>query len=405
MSPHPVAPANGAPAPLGFPRQRVNQAASPPAPQPPVPKRPKGRWFIGITLLVLCSFAAYKVWDSFFRYQAHGTVQGRIVQLSPPWDGVIQYVHVREGEEVRQGQVLMTVDNVELRQRQLQLTNELKVAQATLAAEIAKLKWQAAFQSNNSQKAVSEYYQAWGNLMNGQAMLEDLKVEMERTLRLNLSKAVPERELTQLRARIQGVSEKVEKLKTSVAELKDRAEHAKGLIRKGDELGAGLADATSEQLKPYPARIEAIQDELAWIHKRLEQSQVCAPTNGVIVKLMRYAGEYCKADQPMLMLLEHESLQIVLYLPQNASTRLKVGDEEELVVLPYDQRVCCKVVRVGDAYAPPPDNIELQYWTKEKLLPVYLEPSEGLATWMMLRPNAVVRLPYRKPPLFSGAWK
>src|SRR5262249_17936487 len=93
---------NGSPHPLlGFPRNGTVPRPAPPPPPPPLPKRPKGRWFIGLLLLAVCGFIGYKVWDSYFRYQAYGTVEGRIIQVSPPWDGVVKYVHVREGETVR----------------------------------------------------------------------------------------------------------------------------------------------------------------------------------------------------------------------------------------------------------------------------------------------------------------
>jgi multidrug efflux pump subunit AcrA (membrane-fusion protein) len=138
---HPLTPADALRSSFGFPQRMA--VPGPGVSRPPAPKRPKGRWFVGLVLLGACGFAAYMGWDTFFRYQAYGTVEGRVIQVPPPWDGVIRYVHVREGDRVRQGQLLVTVDNVELRQREVQLTNQLQVAQAELTATAAKLRWQA----------------------------------------------------------------------------------------------------------------------------------------------------------------------------------------------------------------------------------------------------------------------
>jgi multidrug resistance efflux pump len=396
---------NGAQTSFGFPRQPMAQGAAPaPAqPRPPAPKRPKGRWFVGLALLAACCFAAYKVWDAFFRYQAHGTVQGRVLKVPPPYEGVIQYVHVREGDTVRQGQLLVTVDSAELRQRQLKLTNELRVAQAGFVSEAAKLRWQAAFEGNNSQKAVADYYAAWGALMQEQALLQDNRVELERTRRLYSARAATEKELTRARLQVQGQEDKVVKLKASLEELKERADQARGLMKKGGSLRAGLTEAAQDQLEAARARTEAAQSELAGIQQRLDQAQVYAPASGVVVKLKHYTGEHCQPDKPLLELLERDSVRVVLYMPQNASALLKADDEAELVVEPYAQKVRCKVVRVGDAFEHPPANIERQYWTKEKLLPVHLEPADGLASWMVLRPDAVVKLPYARPDVVSGA--
>ena len=371
---------------------------------PPAPKRPKGRWFVGLVLLGACGFAAYLGWDAFFRYQAHGAVEGRVIQVPPPWDGVIRYVHVRDGDRVRQGQLLVTVDNVELRQREVQLTNQLQVAQAELTATAAKLRWQASLESNRSQKAAAEYYRAWGDLLQEQALLQELRAELGRSRRL-ASGAVAARELTQLEFRVKGQSDKVEHLTSGLAELKRRAEQSASLLSKDGNLGAGLAEAGDDQLKLSSARIEAVQVELAEIRKRLEQAQVYAPANGVVLKSLRYAGEYCRADAPLLELLEEGSLEVVLYMPQNASALLAVGDEAEVEVEPYAQRVRCKVVRLGEEYLPPPPHLERHYWAKEKLLPVRLQASDGVAPATALRPEAVVKLPYKKPALGQGVWK
>src|SRR5262249_53190561 len=156
-------------------------------------------------------------------------------------------------------------------------------------------------------------------------------------------------------------------------------------------------EAAQDQLEAARARTEAAQAELAGIQERLDQSHVYAPATGVVVKFKHFAGEYCRPDQPLLEILEQGSVRVVLYMPQKASALLKPGDETDVVIEPYAQKVRCKVVRVGDRFENPPTNIERQYWTKEKLRPVHLVPSDGLASWMPLRPSAVVKLPYRHP--------
>src|SRR5437588_4411340 len=72
----------------------------------PLPKRPKGRWFIGVFLLGSCAYGGWQVYDSFLRYRSYGIVTGRIVQIAPPWNGDLTAFHVREGDTVRQGQPL-----------------------------------------------------------------------------------------------------------------------------------------------------------------------------------------------------------------------------------------------------------------------------------------------------------
>src|SRR5579884_2898762 len=118
------------PVPLGFPLAALPYRAESVTRPTPLPKRPKGRWFVGTILFALCGFIAYTVWGSFLRYQAYGTVTGHLIQVSPAWEGDLRYLLVRESDTVRQGQLLFSVDNIELRQRHAQLGDELRIAQS-----------------------------------------------------------------------------------------------------------------------------------------------------------------------------------------------------------------------------------------------------------------------------------
>jgi multidrug resistance efflux pump len=350
-------------------------------------------------LLGVCALAGYLVWNTFFRYQAYGTVTGRVIRVSPPWEGVVKYLHVREGDRVTQGQLLVTLDNLELRQRYDRLADELLLAQASLKRGAAKLRWEAALSSNQSQLAVAQHYDTRGKLLKEEAQLEALRIEYQRAQslkRLN-PKAISDKELSLLRLNCQGQERFVKELKVSLAELKKRAQQTRNLVNKGGNLSAGLAETGSDQLEPDIVRIETVQAEKARLKELLDKGQVRAPANGVVTKSYHFAGEHCKPDEPLLTVLEEGSVEVVLYMPQNASNLLAVGDEVSLSVVPFSQPARCKVVRIGDQYEAAPSNLERYYWANEKLLPVYLRPNNEAASWRVLRLGEVVHLPYRKP--------
>ena len=147
--------------------QREPAAPTRPAPRPtPLPKRPKGKLFTGSLLLLLCSGIGYFLWDWQLRYQAHGVVTGRVLQVSPPWAGNVCTLQVREGDIVRQGQLLVTFSNIAQEQRIAEAADELKLAQATLDAQVSELRWQSQLRGDRNQKALGEYYEMWGELLN-----------------------------------------------------------------------------------------------------------------------------------------------------------------------------------------------------------------------------------------------
>src|SRR5438105_1867623 len=70
----------------GFPQQGNGSRPVPVVRPSPVPRRPRGRWFLGVILLAIIAVGSYNVWHAYFRYRAYGTVTGHMIAVSPPWD-------------------------------------------------------------------------------------------------------------------------------------------------------------------------------------------------------------------------------------------------------------------------------------------------------------------------------
>jgi multidrug resistance efflux pump len=359
----------------------------------PLPKRPKGRWFIGVFLLASCSFAGYQVWDGFFRYQAYGTVTGRVIQLSPPWEGEIAFLHVREGDQVRQGQLLATLTNDDLRARIGQISDDLHVAQATLEAETVKLKWQAAFQLELPQTVAASYQDALGQLEVEKTTLARLQADLEQGKKLLTLKAISRQEFDRLQYDRDGQHEKVIKVERTLAEYKKRTDLAELLLAKHGDLGSSFVTDGLGQMKPYVARIDSLHAERARLEAKLARGKLLAPTNGLVVKIHRFPGERLGTTEVLLSLLEEGSLQVVLYMPQRASQSLPVGDNVEVVCEPYSGTLTCKVARLGQKFDPAPEHLKRHYATGQHLLPVYLEPAPEAARWLAQRIGGTVKLP------------
>ncbi|MCI0456753.1 MAG: biotin/lipoyl-binding protein [Gemmataceae bacterium] len=386
--------------PLGFPQQRQHRQPERVVYPTPLPKRPKGRWFVAALLIVSCGLAGYNVWQAYFRYSAYGTVSGRTLQVAPACDGTVQTLHVRSGDRVRQGQLLLTLDNVPLRHRQAQLADELRMAQANLAAEIAKLKWHSATQVvDRHHGGVAEYYEAWGQLLQEDAKLQELRLSWTRARDLFQAKAIAKAELDQSHYARLGQEQKVAKSRAAVEELKKRMEQGQELLQRPDQPVGNLVEQGQDQLRPYVLKIETLQAEMTRNQEELARCQVHAASNGLVLKVQRFAGEYCKAGEPVVSLLEEGSLEVVLYLPQKVRPVPAVGDPLDLVVDPYPEPLNCTVVRLGDQYEPAPETIKRHYAAGQNLLPVYLQPHEELTRWMALRVGGVVKLPRGIPRL------
>lgn len=389
-----------APTPLGFRPQMFRPQASE-APKParptPLPKRPKGRWFVGLLLVGTLAFAGHHVWSTWFRYRAFGTITCKTVEVSPPWDAVVEFVHRRQGDRVRQGDLLMTVQNLELRHRSAQIADELVVEQAKLEAEAARIKWEAAYSLDQNRGALATYYEVYGTLLQEQSKLEENANALARVEKPEAKGTVSAETIDKLRLAKQGQDAKIGMLEESLAELKRRADEADVLLRNGKELSVALVDHSREQLKPIVARITALKAERARVVERLAGGEIRSPVNGVVLKHLRQVGESCKSDAAIVSLLDESSLQVVLYLDQKDTTAFAPGDSLELQFEPYDQPLHCTLARLGDQFEPAPEQIRHNYREGQELLPAYLEPAGEDERWMALRRNGVVKLSRSAP--------
>lgn len=351
---------------------------------PPLPKRPKGRLFVGALLLGLIATLVYSGWSSWFRYELHGVVAGRVIHVSSPWNGTLQAVHVREGDKVRQGQHLVTFRSTERDQKLARIADEMLLAQADLEARLVELRWQSQLVGDRNQKAQGEYFEMWGQLLVEQSRLANDRSELQRleqTARRD-ARAVSQKELDEARFHLEGQQANVEKLTLAVDEMRRRV-----------EIYEQLDDDASAQFRPQLTRIENLQTELARLRQEIQQGEVCAPANGTVVKLHRYAGEYAEPVDTVLEIVEDSSLRPVLYVPQDRVSGFPEGAHVDIQIEP-GRTLACQVERVGDRMEPAPLNIQPYYRKDVKLLPVILQHlPEAHSSGLVL--NSEVKLPRR----------
>ena len=349
----------------------------------PLPKRPKGRAFVGFLVLAVVAALGYTIWDSFWRYQAYGAVVGRVIETASPQNGIIQSLHVREGQHVRQGELLVTLSNLDLNQRLERLGDDLQIAQAELDAEMTELKWQARLFNDRNQRTLAEYYEQSGVLLQEQAKLADLQWKLKR--RLDANKEVPgahsKEEVDSLQFAEGGQRAKVEKLKIAVEELKK-------LSRLEQQ------EKTPGQLQPKLARIESLQAEIKRLRDQIKQGQIRAPANGRVIKLHGFTGEYAEAGALLVEILEEGSLEALIYMPQRYADQVAPGDELELQVDPLDRKVPVRIERFGERLEVVPTHLQRYYRRNESLLVIHTRPQEEFSQSDDLRLGSEIKLPH-----------
>ena len=372
------------PAPVGTPNSRN---------APPLKKRSKGSGFFGFLFLSVLLAVCYLVWSNFLRFQSYGVIGGRLISVAAPWDGRILNWQVRDGEIVQQGDVMAIISNLKMQHELAALGDDLKMSQANLDAEIAKINFTVQGHNERSQKATAEYLQAYGELVSEQAKFSDSERQLERAEQLLKSQNISKSEYEKLYFQSVGKGRKIEQLRAAVDVLKTRSEQT------------GLADdAGSSQLKPLLAKIARTQSEIVRLREKIDQGQLKAPVSGRITQRFCLTGESTDEGEPVLEILEDNSIEAVLYVPHAITDEFPVGGHVEIQIEPYTHSVTCTIKRLGDSFEPAPTSIARYYQSNQFLLPVYLAPHNEFDQTLAMRVQGTVRRPYEWRKSLSKGW-
>ena len=146
------------------------------------------------------------------------------------------------------------------------------------------------------------------------AELSELELAFTRAAKLSASGAVTQMELDQTSLAFQGKKEKIAKLTERLLELKKRV-----------DFGSEMADDITPQLAPFVAKIEALQSERERLKQRLEQGELRAAADGLVIQRNLVAGEFCRTSDRVLTILEEGTLEVVLYVSQNKVDSFRAG--------------------------------------------------------------------------------
>lgn len=409
----------------------------------PTPRRPKGRWLVGVVLFGACATAGAGIWHSFFRYTAHGVVTTLHRDVAATVDAPLRSCDVVEGEAVAAGRELFALDDFDLVQQQAAVADEraevqaelerieavrveelarlraeiaareadLRVAQAEIPAVDARLRWDRAHQAYRYQDAVGEYYELQARALDEEARLGYLQRDLGRVSAAERHGwLVSQREVDRAATLREAQDRMVEQLRTAVAEREKRVALSQDLLLPAEELRVparervaaaetALAEARARLARcerddsasaPVRARIARLEGELERLRERQARTAGHAPAAGIVLRRLRLPGEFVHAGDPIVTLQETGTVEVVLYVPQEEIAAFEPGTALRLVIQPERERLRATVAKIGVEQTEAPPAIAVNYRARETLVPVFLIPDDP--TRPALRAGAVVRL-------------
>ena len=348
------------------------------------PHRPRGRLLIALLMFGACAFGIFTVWDSFVRYKAYGVVVGRTIDVSSAISGEVSLESAYPGAVVEKNATLARVSNLEIDNQIQSVADELKIAEAKLQAESARIRWQTHVQETETTRAIAEFFATRSRLADVNGQLNVLKDQVEVEQILDQHSTIARRNLQQNILRQQAQAARLEEIRNEMNVLQTRAKKAQDAPR-----------LSSEQIQPLELTCEKLRSELERLNAIRDQGAVRSPVNGRILWADRFTGERISENEPMFRILEESTLEVELFVPQSMTLRYQVGDTIELRIEPFGENIDCRVTAVGSEHRVPPEQIQRFYNKSTKLLPIRAIPARRYRNVRQLPIGAVARLPKR----------
>lgn len=305
----------------------------------------KALWIVLGVAAVLAATAVYAGW--FRRDTAlygSGTVEARDVRVGSIVGGRIDQVLVREGDQVKPGQILLTFDDKELEaaleqsrasaQKAERGYRPEEVAEARAAAEQAKADYE--LRKNGYRKE---------DIDAAQDDLERAKADEVRT-RLDFDRynALAQKDLVPRQQR--DTAEANWKMALAQREM---AQHKYDEMRRGyrpEEIASAearylQAQANLEKMERGNRREDIAQAKAAYAYDlaRFRERQVVAPSAAIVEVLDVRPGDIVAPNTPVATLLEKDQIYVRIYIPETEFGRIRLGQKAEVRVDSFSNTV------------------------------------------------------------------
>jgi len=220
-----------------------------------------------------------------------GEVQATEVNVVPMVMGRVQALHVREGDRVRKGQLLVSLENPELQAR---------LEQARAAMELAK--------EHNKilQAACVEYICAQSNLWRqAKAAAEHAEQTADRSRAFHAAKVISLQELQDLERDLEGA-------RSSERAARASSDLARALFGNEGQLAAA---ASLQQATQRVAELDALVAELT----------LTSPIDGEVQSQIVEHGELANPGMPVMTIVDPQDLWVRFNVPEDALSKIRMG--------------------------------------------------------------------------------
>jgi membrane fusion protein (multidrug efflux system) len=341
------------------------------------PKKTKARLVLVLALAGIGATLGYRWWHGqHYVSTDNAQIEGKIVPMAPRVAGYIKALNIADNQLVKQGELLVKIDDRDYQAK-------LQQAEAELAIAIANAGKNAGGEGVGQAMAQISVAQA-----NASAATSNI-----RQIEANLQKARSDYErLRSLAAQSMASAQQLEAADTAVraaeAQLKAARDNASAAGEQVTMYSAALRSAKS--------KVDAVraQRELAAI--QLNDTSLNAPLNGMISKKNVEIGQLVQPAQTLFSIVSTDDIWVVANIKETDIGKVKPGNIAHIEVDAYPgEQIEGKVESISAATGAkfallPPDNATGNFTKVVQRVPVKIRLNAEAARKLPLRPGMSV---------------
>lgn len=318
-----------------------------------IPAPAKRNRFIRLLIAIVVIAAAVLIWRKFYAapavpdsiVQLSGRIEGDDSAVAPKTTGRLLEIRVREGDQVKAGDVIATLDDEQVRARQEQARAALVAAQAratSAKAQIAVLQEELLenqLQTEQSKvdaegrvrQAEADLAAAQADLAQQEASYQIALFDKEAYMKLAQTGAVSERQGKQSESTANQQS-------AAVAAAKKRVDAAQGALTtaKANLSNPGIREAAvatvrrqiaeqQAEIANASANTETAKFQLQEAEANRSDLTVTAPFSGTVITRAAEPGEVVTAGTAIITLLDLSKVYLRGFIPEGQIGKVKIG--------------------------------------------------------------------------------
>ncbi len=282
--------------------------------------------------------------------QVSGRIEGDDAVVASKTSGRIREITVREGDEVKAGQVIAVLDDEQLRAKEEQATSAVRQAEArvrwsqqqisVLEAELEQSRLgtdQAQLDAEGKvRQAEAQVAQSEAQLAQAESEYKKAKSDEERYTALAASGDIPEQKGSHARtaAEAQAAAVRAARKQVDVARAaltSAKATLANPAIRstEGARVRQQIAQAQSD-ISAAQAEMSRAQAQLSEAQANRKDLQIVAPIDGTVATRSAEPGEVVAPGTPVLTLVNLSTVYLRGFVPEGEIGRVRAGQRAEV---------------------------------------------------------------------------